>query len=88
MDRLPGTAAPASLVASPSYVRAVLPAARAVPTTHMSADLKQTRLLSEQQGSIVRISISSYVLLRTLSARQQSVHLFYTQYIVSFRSSV
>ena len=30
MDRLPGTVAPASLVASPSYARAVLPAARAV----------------------------------------------------------
>ena len=32
MDRLPGTVAPASLVASPSYARAVLPAARAVLT--------------------------------------------------------
>ena len=33
MDRPPGTVAPASLVASPSYVRAVRPAARAELTT-------------------------------------------------------
>ena len=34
-----GTVAPASLVASPSYVRAVLPAARAVSTTQVGGGL-------------------------------------------------
>ena len=38
MDRLPGTAAPASLVASPSYARAVLPAARALLTTQFNSE--------------------------------------------------
>ena len=46
MDRPPGTVAPASLVASPSYARAALPAARAELITLLVMKLVTGSLLA------------------------------------------
>ena len=62
MDRLPGTVAPASLVASPSYARAVLPAARAVLTTlhtHTIEYAVTTLLLSVRRSGEKRALVTN-----------------------------